>query len=272
MKLNLIILSLLATFVSASGVLSAPVPGDPAETPADQAHEITVLPIFFVPQDEAEPTPEQSATLMRHLVWTQTRYRELLRGQDTFNIAQGSPVIYKAEHPLGFYRGLPENAAPQIVKESLAHLKTDRAACKHILLTVLMNPHQDFPGGGGRSINGGFDTGGGIVVLSSFALDKFPNFQSTLQHEIGHSFGLPHINVYGYDMKTSDSLMGYNPAHHTEGFEPSATPGIFLPEDLRGLGINKRAFPHFTFDPVKDIPVGYAIKPVVKLGPMKLPE
>jgi hypothetical protein len=208
---------------------------------------------------------------MRHLLWSQTRYRELLRGQDTFDIAQNAPAVYKAEHPLGFYKGLPENSAPQVVKELLAYLKTDRTACKYILLTVMMNPHQDFPGGGGRPINGGFDTGGGIVVLSSFALDRFPNFQSTLQHELGHSFGLPHVDVYGYSITTSDSIMGYNPAHHTKDFTPSRTPGIFLPEDLRGLGMNKRAFPDFSFDPDSDIPKGYTLKPVVKLGPMNLP-
>jgi hypothetical protein len=270
MSLNRIFSLLLAALISMCGILIAADP--PAKTKEDSAHEVTVLPIFFVPQDEVPPTPEQATSLMRHLEWAQTRYRELLRGEDTFALSQKMPLTYKAEQPLKFYRGLPEAAAPQIVNEMLAHLKSDRTTCNHILLVVMMNPHQDFPPGGGRSINGGFNTGGGIVVLSSYALEKFPNFQSTVQHEIGHSFGLPHVNAYGYSMKTNDSIMGYNPAHHTKGFTPSATPGILIPEDLRGLGMNKRVFPHFKFDPAKDVPSDYSMKPVAKLGPIKLPE
>ncbi len=97
-----------------------------------------------------------------------------------------------------------------------------------------MNPNDGWPAGGGRPFNGGFNTGGGIVIMSSNGLDRAPNFQSTLQHELGHAFGLPHVDVYGYDMQTNMSMMSYNPSHHTNGFEPSATPGRFIPEDRAG--------------------------------------
>jgi len=42
--------------------------------------------------------------------------------------------------------------------------------------------------------NGGCNTAGGMEVMSSNTLDRAPNFQSTLQHEIGHALGLPHVD------------------------------------------------------------------------------
>lgn len=235
--------------------------------------EVKVLPVFFVPKGEAEPTKGQTQRLLRHLEWARTRYRKLLRNQATFAVAQQQPLVYSSGRPLAFYREQPEGAAPQIVSELLTKLKSNRYNCPYIQLVVVMNPKDEFPVGGGRPLNGGFNTGGGIVVLSSFALDRSPNFQSTLQHEIGHSFGLPHVDVYGYDMKSNDSIMSYNPKHHTDAFAPSRTPGKLIPEDLRGLALNQRAFPKLRFDPNKDVPRGYTIaRPIVTLGPMKIPD
>lgn len=233
--------------------------------------EVTVLPIFFVPQGELEPSQEQISSLMRHLEWTRTRYLELMHNKDSFAIADAKQKIYLSKHPLAFYRELPENAAPQFVSELLADLKYNRYTCPYILLFVVMNPHDGFPGGGGRPLNGGFNTGGGVVILSSSGLDSSRNFQSTLQHELGHSFGLVHVDCYEYDMTKCNSIMSYNPMHHTDGFTPSRTPGVFLPEDLRGLASNTRAFPKFRYDPKRDVPRGYSLKGIFGLGPMTIP-
>jgi hypothetical protein len=109
------------------------------------------------------------------------------------------------------------------------------------------------------------------VILSSSGLDASPNVQSTLQHEIGHSFGLPHVDTYDYNMASSPSIMSYNPGHHTSGFRPSATPGRLIPEDLRGLGLNRRVFPVLRFDPQQDVPPGYRLAKLVWLDPMTIP-
>lgn len=63
--------------------------------------------------------------------------------------------------------------------------------------------------------------------------------------------------------------MSYNPLHHTNWFKPSDTPGIMIPEDIRGLALNDLAFPNLEFDPQKDIPSGYKIADIVSLGIME---
>ncbi|MGL6073097.1 MAG: hypothetical protein ACRC8S_02930 [Fimbriiglobus sp.] len=211
---------------------------------------VSILPVFFVPKGAEKPTEEQTKKLQRHLEWSQTRYKELLRNQGTFAI-EAKPHVYQSERELAFYRADSEGGASLYVSELLEDLKTNRFTCPYVLLVVVMNPKDDFPVGGGRPLNGGINTGGGIIQLSSYSLDRVPNFQSTLQHELGHSFGLPHVDVYGYDMKTNDSLMSYNPKHYTKQFTPSETPGQLNAEDLRALAMNQRVFPNSSSTPKK---------------------
>lgn len=233
---------------------------------------VKVLPVFFVPSGEPAPTEEQTKRLVKHVEWARARYKELLRDQDTFTVAEPAPRVYKSQRALAFYRDKPEAAAGHFVDELLTAYEHTRFNCPYVLLVVVMNPKDDFPVGGGRPLNGGINTGGGVIQLSSFALDQSPNFQSTLQHELGHAFGLPHVDVYRYDMKTNESLMSYNPKHHTKGFAPSSAPGVLIPEDLRGLALNRRVFPKLRFDPVKDVPAGYKMAGrIVPLGPMTIP-
>jgi hypothetical protein len=259
----IIVLSILAACQNA---------GMGAEQPAVPPRAISVLPVFFVPSRQPSPSQDQLKRLMRHLKWSQARYRELLGHGTTFAIAEEKPRVYRSDRTLEFYRAQPMASAPQVVSELLTAFHYNRYNCPFVLLVVMMNPKDDFPSGGGRTLNGGYNTGGGIAVFSSFALDRIRYFQSTLQHELGHAFGLPHVDKYGYDMKANASMMSYNPRHHTRGFTPSPTPGKFIPEDLRGLALNTRAFPGLHFDPEKDIPRGYSIaQRIMTLRPMSIP-
>jgi hypothetical protein len=233
--------------------------------------EVKVLPVFFVPKGESPPTKQQAANLQKHVTWAQTRYKQILKGRDTFALAERKPQVYRAEHNLAYYRAQSEGAAPQIVDELLRHYKYNRYNCPLIFLAIVMNPHDDYPGGGARPFNGGINTGGGIVEMSSYGLGNAPNFQSTLQHELGHAFGLPHVDVYGYDMENNPSLMAYNPKHLTDGFKPSKTPGILIAEDIRALALNRRVFPRLRFDPKSDVPQGYKVQRIITLGPMNIP-
>ena len=193
--------------------------------PRFSTRPVQVKPVFILPRGAPEPTPEQKKALADHLAWCQTRFNEMLSGADTFTLEKSAPLVSRSKTSLTELRAAPEMGAPRLTGELLTVTKFNRLDCPFIFVAVVMNDDDNFPGGGGRPLNGGFNTGGGIVLLSSFALSKLPNFQSTLQHELGHAFGLPHIDVYGQDMKNSESIMSYNPAHHTRGMQPSATPG-----------------------------------------------
>lgn len=136
----------------------------------------------------------------------------------------------------------------------------------------MANAKDDYPIGGGRTINGGLNSGGGVMFIASSQLHRNPHFQTTLQHELGHSFGLPHPDVYGYDLKTNRSIMSYNPANFTDEFKPNRTPGTLIPEDLRALAQNDRVFPNTSFDLQKHVPADYKLfAKIVPLGPMELP-
>lgn len=232
---------------------------------------VKVLPVAFVPQGEKDPTPDEQKLFLKHLKWSQERYREMLDG-DTFELAESKVQVVSGAKPLDFYRKPPERGAPDIVSELLTHLKLTRFNCPYVFCILLMNSKDSFPEGGGRSINGGINTGGGMMYIASWELTHNTHFQTTLQHELGHAFGLPHVDVYGYDMKANVSIMSYNPAHHCQGFEPSKTPGALIPEDRRGLALNGRVFAKTTFNPIRDVPFGYSLsKRIVPLGPMTLP-
>lgn len=234
--------------------------------------KIKIKPVFFVPKDQPLPTKAQQQKLNRHLKWSQRLYKNLLRNRDTFTIDTTMPLVYKSTHNLNYYQNLPERAAPQFVNELLTYHNSTRLNCPYIFVTVVMNTLDKFPAGGGRPFNGGFNTGGGILIISSYALDDMKNFQSTLRHELGHCFGLPHVNVYGYNMNSNSSVMSYNPSHHTNGFKESKTRPTLIPEDVRGLAFNKRVFENLCLDLEKDLPDGYSIWPrVVYLGPMQIP-
>jgi len=151
--------------------------------------------------------------------------------------------VRRSRRPLSFFREAYEQGAPALVAELLEAQGVGRYDARHVYVVVMMNDSDDFPPGAGRPVNGGFGTGAGLVMVSSSGLTRSRNFQSTLQHELGHAFGLVHADAYGESMEASRSLMSYNLAHHTDGLRPSATPGELLPVELLSLALNRRVFP-----------------------------
>ena len=223
-----------------------------------------VQPCFVVPRGERRPSEDQMQRLVRHLRWARERYTELLGNRNNFMLKEKDALIYDSPYNLTFYQGL-SSQANHIAGELLNFTGFNRFSCPLIFFTVVINQQEDFPGGCGSPFNGGFNTGGGIVLVSSYALDRIPNFQSTVQHELGHAFGLPHVDAYGYDMKTSSSIMSYNLSHHTKDFDPSQTPGEFIPEDIRGLALNRRVFPTLAFDRKKNVPSQYNLHSEIRI-------
>jgi hypothetical protein len=271
-----------AAVVTAGGLAITATPQDAARNGREAAkgremippREVKVLPCFFVPKGEAAPTDAEGARLIRYLEWARTRYREMLGGRDTFAVATKTPRVFRADETLADYRARgPDEFFDRVASELLRRLNQTRYNCPYVLLVVIMNSRDDYPTGRAGAINGGYNTGGGLVLLSSFNLNRIPYFESTLEHELGHAFGLPHVDVYSYDMQTHPSLMSYDPRHHTNGFNQSPTPGRLMPEDIRGLALNRRAFSKLRFDPAKDVPAGYTIFPrVVPRPPVTIPD
>jgi hypothetical protein len=192
-------------------------------------------------------------------------------GRATFLIASDRPAIYSAKNSTAYYQAQAEGGAPALVDEWLRANNLTRFNCPYSLLFVFRNSKINFPSpSGARPINGWQNEGGGMAMFSLQDMLAF-NFQSTLQHELGHSFDLPHVDAYGYDMNTNPSIMSYSQSHWTNYFQDSSTPGILIPEDIRSLAENKLAFPSLTFTSA-DMPAGYRISPImIILGPMNLP-
>ncbi len=237
------------------------------KAPSYKFGSIKVRPVFVLPAGaDASHVEADDVVVRKHLAWAQGRYAELLRG-NTFEITHDSlrlPLSITPEQLVNSREG----GAPLVVRAILAKEGLSRTNAPYVYLAMYEGTGM-VPAGGGRPINGGHNLGGGIIIISAESIQKSPNFQSTLQHELGHGFGLLHVDAYGYDMIHSDSMMSYNPKHHTSGFEPSPTPARFIPEDIRGLAENHRAFPKLKFLP-SDVPAGYTLAPDVSYPPMNL--
>lgn len=241
---------------------------EPARSEAsfDRPARIRVKPVFLVPTDADPPTEEYRELLQRHVEWCRDRYRELLLGRDSFTIEGERPAVLRGRRDAESYLASPGQGSEWALLELFEHDRVDRFTCPYVYVVLFCGTGEK-PKGGGAPINGGANCGGGIVVLAAENLVADVGFQACLQHEIGHAFGLTHADAHGWDMKTSESLMSYNPAHRTNGFEASATPGMLLPEELRLLDANEGVFPRFAYDASRDAPAGYAMSELVPLMP-----
>ena len=229
---------------------------------------VSVLPVFVVPRGQRAPGKEDTKLFAKHLAWAQKRYRQMLGNQTTFKLEE-KVRTFRSKWTLAKFekRGAAELLAEELFKD----LKTNRFSCQYLFVAVFVVPEKKFPiKGRGRPFNGGINTGGGMVTLSWQAM-KSENFQSTLQHELGHAFGMLHVDAYGHDMKRSESIMSYNESHHTRFLRPSRTPGVLIPENIRALALNDRVFDDLEFDPGKDAPKGYKLREIRHLGPLDLP-
>lgn len=242
--------------------------------------KVTVMPVFLLPPGISRPIRQESSLVMRQLTWAQESYRKFLGGRDTFSISKKAPDVIRLPKGVDYYKSLPKgDAACEVVSLLLKYYKTNRFNCPWVFCCVMVNRQDNWPYGGGRPINGGYGRGGGVVMVSSYEVnrsvesDKSPmHFQTTLRHELGHAFGLPHVDVYGYDQRTTPSIMAYYRPFRAVAFREATESARFLPEDIRGLALNSRVFSALKIDQPKDIPRDYKLHPrVIPLGPMTLP-
>ena len=195
----------------------------------------------------------------------------MLKERDTFTLVEGKPQVYRAEHDAAYYRSQPEGAGAADGRRTAAALQVQPL---QLPSGVRGRVHESARRLSARRSAGRSTAASTRAAASSNSRHMGwtrPPVSSPRCTELGHAFGLPHVDVYGYDMDANPSIMSYNPTHHTDGFKPSKTPGILNPEDIRALALNRRIFPRLRFDPEKDVPKSYTMQKSVVLGPMEIP-
>ncbi len=233
---------------------------------------IKVLPLFFLASNVNDPSPHLHGELMKHLRWAQRRYKEMLHGRDTFEIANQTPGLIKDyDFDAAYYGKIVDDESAnngtifRKILEKTGYNRFNNPYCYVVLLPGVYGRTE------GTTMNGGFNSGGCFVLIrEGNGLDRF-NFQSTLQHELGHAFGLLHIWQAGYgddekySKSDSPSIMSYNK-------KITGDTGILLPEEVKALSLNKRVFSKLYFDPEVDLASGYELKPMIRyLGAAEIP-
>lgn len=268
---------------------------------------IGVRPVVFYPKGQAT-SPLWLARWTTCHEAASLKYSSMLKGRDTFVVR--SPISHFGELSAGGYADLcfsfaglemrSELAAAggcssgveTIVAELMLHHPElsgyTRYTLPDCLSILLLDPDREWVGGGGRNLNGGLDLGAGISVIPSWQYDD-GKLMSTLLHELGHAFGLPHCwerpvddarkKACYYGESTSASVMGYNEANWTNSTTIADIPGCLLGDDIEALSQNTSVFPRLRFDPEKDFdcpPTGPTCPPhdkkthPVTPGPMPL--
>lgn len=230
---------------------------------------LRVVPVLFIPSDNSEMRDGEVAAykdlIRKYLALAQSYYRTQLV-TDSFEIADGDPLVYTAKHPHSYYDDhfskLEPDVAHVVVRELFAWLGEDRYTSRSVYLQIYARPSaypiKENYYGGGRTFNGPPNTGGGVIQMELAYLmgkDNYP-FLSTLIHELGHAFSLTHADCHGYDMDTNGSMMAYNTRLWSKGFSLSVPPPVFNPEEYLMLAQNKPAFPNFNFIPARHNPRG----------------
>lgn len=223
-------------------------------------NKIAVLPVLYIPSDVDISDTELSWAkdrVEKHLRLTQKRYLELLE-TETFRFLPLEPR--RSEKPRDQFK-FPE-ATNEIIMDLFSLKNVDRVSSDYIFLVFFasqkgaMCSGEDCLGYGGIFNGSPPSVGGGYVMLvyQDLLNDEKVPLQSTIQHELGHAFGMNHVDCHGYDMETNMSMMSYNLSHHAFGLTPSATPGIFIAENYYVIDKNKAAFPDFFYDEAKHNP------------------
>lgn len=191
-----------------------------------------------------------------HLALAQARYRRWLE-TDTFAFTEAAVVRGRVGH-----RSLRERLW-EIVADDVYRALGDNAATTTAVYLVMVARPPGFEealwlGAGGPETA----EGAGMVIVDMRSLHEdapYP-FQSTLVHELGHAFGLPHVDAWGEPMDVCESVMSYNPRHHTVGLSTPEPDGILLPEEYALLGRDEVAFPRFEYVARRHDPSGRTLR------------
>ena len=268
---------------------------------------ISVKPVVFYPHG-VSLSREWTLRWKKFHDAAQVKYQSMLKGRDTFELSeiismQGALpadaytnlcfTFDGLKHPAnldegeGCSRGV-ETMVSELLLNHPALNKFNRFTLPYCLSILFVDPNKDWVGGGGRNINGDLNLGGGILVIPTWQFDD-GKLMSTLLHELGHAFGLPHswqrpvsprsLKQCYYLEKTSHSVMSYNEDNWTNNTDSDEIPGCLLGDDIHALAQNKWVFPNLFFNSNADFdcpPANAKCAPHPKkvhplhLGPMHL--
>lgn len=247
---------------------------------------ISVKPIVFYPKG----VPKSNEWLLRWLgfhIAAREKFELLLKGRDTFELADLRIIDGKftaaeyqqmcftldgLKHPSELGKNEEcSNGVETILAEILdteldENQRYTRYTLPYCLSVLMVDPTRAWGAGGGRNLNGALNLGGGILVIPSwqFADGKL---MSTLLHELGHSFGLTHVeqrihpgnapvtagvqSCY-YAKECSNSIMSYKEKNQTNATNAASIPGCLIGDEIEALARNKLVFPNLVFDAETD--------------------
>ena len=228
------------------------------------AERVKVLPVVFVPTDQSALSAIGSSVVSQASCLDAKTVRRNAR-RHTFEMAKSTVTTVRGARPLD-YRGRPENGTGHGRRIAKA---LQSFAVRESLRVLPWSPTRDNYRRRRRTINGGLNSGGGVMFLSSFQLHRNKALSNHPAARLGHGFGLPHPDVYGYDLKSIHrSCRTVRPI--TNGFSRT-TPGVFIPRSTGGsLMIASLPVPRSTPNAMFVRGTNYRRRSL-PLGPMVLP-